>query len=37
MDHLGSGFEVGYLGGDEYDDNVHKTPFAFKNMPIISF
>jgi len=29
MDHLGSGLEVGCLGGDEYDDNVQTTPFLY--------
>ena len=25
MDQFGSGLKVGYLGGDEYDDEVRKT------------
>jgi len=37
MDQFGSGLEVGYLGGDECDDKVHKNPlFALKNRPIMS-
>jgi hypothetical protein len=35
MDQFGSGLEVGYLGGDEYDDKVHKNPLFTLNMPII--
>jgi len=25
----GSGLELGWLGGDEYDASVHKTPFLY--------
>ena len=32
VDHLGSRLEASYLGGDEYDDNVHKTSFLHLSL-----